>query len=410
MGRDFWLFWGGQTMSEVGTAFTLFALPLLVFELTGSALELAFAEVAAFLPYAVFSFVLGALVDRLERRRVMIAADVGRAALIATIPLLDELDGLRVWWIYAVSFAVTTLTIAFSAGKFAVVPSLVPRQRLVSANGRLEAGSNGAHIVGPVLAGAFLGLGLATADVLYADALSFFVSAASVALIAAPLAAGRASHARRPLRAEVADGLRFTFGHPLLRNLVLLSALLNFVGATQWAQLVLFAKERLGASNPQISILWSAGAAGAIAFALGAARIRRRIRFSRAVLGSVLVGGSLTVAFSLTPWYGLAVILWALIIGLGEFRGIVTTTVRQAITPPHVLGRAGAAGQATSSCMIPAGVLLGGWLIETTGSVRGVYAAVGVLIILLAVIFSFSAIGRVHPTGQPDHGAADAGR
>jgi MFS family permease len=395
--RDFWLFWSGQTVSAFGTAFTLFALPLLVFELTESAINLALAEVAAFLPYPLFSLVVGALADRLDRRRVMIAADAGRAALIATVPLLAEVGALRVWWIYVVSFIVTTLAIAFSAGRFAVVPSLVRKERLVTANGRLEAGANGAHILGPLLAGALLGLGLPTADVLYADAASFIVSAVSVALIKTPIAGATVSGGQRSIRADVAEGLRFLLGHPLLRSLVLLSALLNFVGATQWAQLVLFAKERLLASGPQVSILWSAGAAGAIAFAIGAAWIRDRVRFSRVVLGSVVVGGTVTVAFALVPWYWPEVILWASIIGLGQLRSVVGTAVRQTITPPSMLGRVGAAGQAISLSAIPAGILLGGWLIETTGSVRGVYAGIGVLIVLLGVVFSFGAIGRYPP-------------
>src|SRR4051794_8458964 len=85
---DFWKFWTGQTISNLGSSFTAFALPLLIYKLTGSALNLALASVAAFLPYLVFGLVIGAWVDRLNRKRLMIAVDLTNAALIASIPLL----------------------------------------------------------------------------------------------------------------------------------------------------------------------------------------------------------------------------------------------------------------------------------------------------------------------------------
>jgi MFS family permease len=102
LSADFWKFWAGQTISNLGSSVTLFALPLLVFKLTGSALNLAIASATSFLPYLLFGLVIGAWVDRLDRKRLMIAVDIGRALAIAAIPLLDGLGLLAVGWIYAV--------------------------------------------------------------------------------------------------------------------------------------------------------------------------------------------------------------------------------------------------------------------------------------------------------------------
>src|SRR5690349_17641236 len=112
LGRDFWLFWGGQTISNLGTSVTQFALPLLTFRLTGSAINLALTMTATFLPYLLFGLLIGAWVDRVDRKRLMIAVDIGQALVIGAIPLAAALGILSVWWIYAVGFLTSTLAIA----------------------------------------------------------------------------------------------------------------------------------------------------------------------------------------------------------------------------------------------------------------------------------------------------------
>src|SRR5258708_21703382 len=100
LSNELWKFWLGQTISNLGTSFTQFALPLLVFKLTGSALNLAITTAATFLPYLLFGLVIGAWVDRVDRKKLMIATDIARAAVIASIPLLASMDRLSVEWIY----------------------------------------------------------------------------------------------------------------------------------------------------------------------------------------------------------------------------------------------------------------------------------------------------------------------
>ena len=112
---DFRKVWLGQTISNFGSSFTLFALPLLVFKLTGLALSLGLVMAVEFLPYLLFGLFLGAWADRVDRKRIMILSDVARAVLIASIPALAFFDELAVWWNYAVGFASSTLKICFDA-------------------------------------------------------------------------------------------------------------------------------------------------------------------------------------------------------------------------------------------------------------------------------------------------------
>ena len=153
---DFWKFWAGQTISQLGSSFTMFATPLLIFKLTYSSVNLGIGMAANFVPYLLFGLVIGAWVDRLDRKRMMIAVDLGRAAVIALIPLLSVLHLLDVWQIYLIGFASSTLTIFFEAGEFAAIPSLVGQEDLITANGRIQASYSGAQVAGPLLAGLML--------------------------------------------------------------------------------------------------------------------------------------------------------------------------------------------------------------------------------------------------------------
>ena len=131
----------------------MFVLPLLVYKLTKSPEGLAYTTVAEFVPYLVFGLVLGALVDRLPRRQLMMATDVARGLVLLALPILQLTGSLRVWEIYVVAFLQSSLGILFNCGEFAAIPSLVDRTNLVAANGRIMATNSAGNVVGPALAG-----------------------------------------------------------------------------------------------------------------------------------------------------------------------------------------------------------------------------------------------------------------
>src|SRR2546423_13637293 len=136
---DFWIYWTGQTISLIGSALTNFALPLLVFKLSGSALDLGLASAATWVPYPLFGLFVGAWVDRVNRKRLMIGLDICRAVLLAVLPLLVLLGHVPIWWIYLVTFINSTLTIGFQGATNAAIPSMVAQNDLVKANRRIQA-------------------------------------------------------------------------------------------------------------------------------------------------------------------------------------------------------------------------------------------------------------------------------
>ncbi len=392
LNSDFWKYWTGQTISNLGSSITLFALPLLVYKLTGSALNLGITTAAEFLPYLLFGLILGAWTDRVDRKRMMIGTDIARALIIASIPLLYAFGLLVVWWIYVVGFIHATLTICFEAGQFAAIPSLVNQDDLVTANGRIQASYSGASVLGPLLAGALVAR-VSLPALMLIDAFSFLLSSFSLVLIKKRFNTGE-KRAPTSIRSDVVEGLRYVLGHPVLRNISIMMALVNFVGTTAYAQLIYFAKLRLQASDFQASLLYSAGSLGVVILALAAGPLRKRLSFSTVALGALMLEGILTVVFSFMHLYWAAAVLWTLIGGLGILFNINTGSLRQAIVPNHMLGRVISIASVLAWSAIPLGSLLGGFAISSTQNVALVYGVIGVLIFLIPLVFSFTALGH----------------
>ena len=396
---DFWKFWAGQTISNLGSSFTEFALPLLIFKLTGSALNLAIASATTFLPYLLFGLPIGAWVDRVDRKRLMIVTDLLRALILALIPLWAALGTLTVWWIYIAGFLISTLTIGFNSAEFAAIPSLVAHddasagETLVTANGRIQASYSAATVVGPLLAGLLVAV-VSLPVLLVIDACSFILSAASLVLIRQSFNAAGPPRAQSSVWQDMSEGLRYVLGHPVLRNISLMMALVNFVGSTVYAQLVLFAKDRLGASDTQVGFLYSAGSLGVVLLALAAGPLRRRWSFSTVALGALALEGLLTIGLSLTRWYWAALPIWMLCSGLGILFNINTGSLRQAIVPNHLLGRVISIAGVLAWSAIPLGTLLGGLAITWTGNVALVYAVIGVLMVIIPLLFALTPLGK----------------
>lgn len=406
---DFGKFFAGQALSNLGSSFTLFAIPLLVYQLTGSATNLAISSAAQGLPYLLFGLVAGVWADRLDRRRMMIVVELLRAVAIVSIPLLATFALLPLWWIYLISFVTTTLSILFNAGEFAAIPSLVSSADLVAANGRIQASYSVATVAGPPLAGLLAAL-TPLVDVLYLDALTFLVSAGTLAWIKASFNTGRPSDARS-IRADIAEGLAYVWRHPVLRNISLMMALVNFVATTVFVQLVLFAKRELRANDFEYGLIVGAQSVGVIALSLLAGGLRRRLPFGVVALGALALSGFLTVALSLSRSLWLAILLVGAIAGLGVLFNINTGSLRQSIVPNHLLGRVMSIAAVVAWSMNPLGALIGGALVVRFG-VRPVYALAGTLTFAIATAFSFSPLGRAEqylpaPGGRSPRQGAD---
>jgi len=387
--RDFAKFWIGQTISNLGSSFTQWAVPLLVFQLTHSALNLGVAMAATFLPYLFFGLPLGAWMDRVDRKRAMVLLDSINVLVILSIPLVAQFGHLNVWLIYAVTFIQSTVFIAFSAGEFAAIPSLVSTDDLVTANGRIQATFSAAQVAGPLLAGLLVSF-LPLVWVMAFDAGSFAISAVSLALIRSSfnVVTEEPKEATTILH-DVREGLRYVLSHPVLRNISAMMALINFVNASAFAELVLFATERLDASRFEIGVLFAAGSAGVVVTGLLAGRLRKRFSFTALAMTSLMLMGACLVIFAGVTSYWLALPLWGAASGLGILFNINTGSLRQAIVPNQLLSRVMSIASVLAWSAIPAGALVGGWVVSATDNVAAVYGVIGILIICIAAFFRF---------------------
>jgi MFS family permease len=364
-----------------------------VFKLTGSALALGATLALNTAPQLLFGLAIGAWTDRTDRKRLMIVVDLLSAVAIASVPLAALAGLLSLWWIFAVAFISSTLSIFFAAAEFGAIPSLVDSTELVGANGRIQASFAAASVLGPLVAGALL-VFVPVETILVLDAASFLVSAATLSVVARPFNAPISKRATS-IRDDIVEGLRYVLAHPVLRNISLMMAMINVVGATVVAQLVLFAKQALHAEDSEVGILFAAGGAGVVVLSLAAGPLRKRWSFGNVALGALMLSGLLTVGLAYTTSLWVAVLLWGLSSGLGILFNINTGSLRQAIVPNHMLGRVISIAMVLAWSANPIGALAGGLLIERTGDVRLVYAVIGSLIFLIALVFRVaSPLGR----------------
>ncbi len=385
MRGDFSRFWIGETVSNFGTSMTQFAIPLLVFKLTGSAVLLGGTAALAGLPHLLFGLVLGAWSDRLDRKRLMIGVDIVSAVILASIPLAAAAGVLSIGWIYLALFASTTIYIFFETAQFAAIPSLVGRDELVAANGRIQASFATAAILGPLVGGALLFF-VSVEDLLYVDAATFLISAVTLSLVRRPFNAP-GTRARTTVRADILEGLRYVLRHPVLRNISAMMALINLVSTTVVAQLVLFAKVRFAASDSEIGALFAAGGVGVVLCSLAAGPLRARFSFGNVALGALMASGVATIGLAFAPTFAAAVVLAATTAGLATLFNINTGSLRQAIVPGRLLGRILSVAMVLAWSASPLGALTGGVIVERPGNITLVYAAIGAIVFAIALYF-----------------------
>ena len=418
---DFWWYLTGRAVSTLGSTFTTFAVPLLVFRLTGSPQALGISVAATYAPYMLFGLVLGALVDRVDRKALMFRIDLIRAGLLLLIPLLYATGHLRVIHLYALSFLLTTLQVAFEAAKFAAVANLVPKPLLVTANSRLEMVNSVASVLGPTLAGALVAW--APVVVCFAlDAASFVVAAGLLLVISTQFnesPSGSTQTTRSPsteqrgvgerlrrVAHDAREGLRFVLTHPVLRPLTLMMCVVNLVDAAVLSQLVPFAKNRLAATDSQLAWLYTAQMLGVLAFAAAARRLRLRLSFLQVATAAMLAAEMATTVLGLLSSYLVALVLWGAVNGLRSIFNINSTSLRQQIVPDQLRGRVASVSAVLSLVLVPVGALLGGAL-ATHVEVGRFYVAMGGVGILVIVAFLVGPLGAAM-RWQPPPDQADA--
>jgi MFS family permease len=390
---DFLKLWSAETVSQFGTQISELALPLAAIDvLHASAFEVAALTTVEFLPFLLVSLPAGVWVDRLPRRPILIAGDLARAGLLASIPLAYFFDALTIWQLYGVGFSVGIATVFFDIAYQSYLPSLVERGQIIDGNAKLEISRSAAQFGGPGVAGLLIGWLRAPAAILF-DAISFLGSALFIFSIR-KTEASRADRApRRKMRTELREGLSYVLRHPYLKNIAACTALFNFFGMLGFAILLVFARRELHLGPLAIGLALTIGNLGAMLAAFTANRISGRLGVGRTIILSSVIGGPMFLIIPFAPHgnAALVVIVPALIVGTftGVIYNITQVSLRQAITPERIQGRMNSVMRFIVWGTIPLGSLTGGALASWIGLKETlIIAGAGCCLAFLPVLFS----------------------
>ena len=391
---DFLKLWAGESVSLLGSQITFLALPLTaVTWLEATPFEMGLLGALEFAPFLLFSLVAGVWADRLPRRPILMAANIGRALLLGSIPLMALNGWLSMGYLYAMAFGVGVLTVFFDVAYQSYLPALVRRDQLVEGNSKLEGSSSVAQIMGPALAGGLVQAFTAPIAVA-ADAASFLVSAFCLGLIRRRENPGNRAGKWQPMWGEIREGLKVVFQSPILRSIAGCTATNNFFSNMRFAVLTIYVVRELGIEPGLLGIIFAVGSLGALIGALWGSAIARRWGVGPTLIGAALVGaiGSLALpAAQGSTTFAVAMLTLGLFIngGANPVYNITQMSLRQAIIPLRLQGRMNASMRFLVWGTIPLGSLIGGVLGEGIGiHTTLVIGAIGGLLAVTWVFFS----------------------
>ncbi|MGZ3599828.1 MAG: MFS transporter [Ktedonobacterales bacterium] len=390
--RDYLLMWSGQIVSAVGSRVSQLAFPLLMFAVTHSPAQAGFLSAARGVAYAVCMLPAGALVDRWNRKRVMILSDAGRALALGSIPVSVALGHLTIVQLYVVSLVEGGLFVFFGLAEAAAIPQVVGKEQIGDATAQVQIVESASSLIGPSLGGALFGLGQLFPFL--ADAISYVFSVVSLCFIRREFQEERtANETRMTLRqlyTEVREGLVWLWREPLLRFIALLTGGLIFPVAGYALILIVLAQGQ-HATNAEIGLIFAGGGAGTLAGALLSGPVQRRFSFGR-----IMIVG--TWCWALT-WLLFAVARTPLTLGIVTGVTFVVVPVYMAaqfsyrlrLIPDHLQGRVNSVFRLIAFGSEPLGLALTGVLLQIWGPVPTILILfVPQLVLAIAATYSRS--------------------
>jgi MFS family permease len=367
--RDYMLLWSGQAVSVLGSNVSGIAYPLLILALTSSPAIAGFAFATQALPYLIFSLPAGALVDRWNRKKVMILCDGGRACTLASIPIAYALGHLTVVQLYLTSAIEGTLFVFFNLAETACLPRVVAREQLPAATAQSQAAESVATIVGGPLSG-FIFQTLGKTVPFLVDAVSYAASVVSLSFIKTEFQEERVEGSHR-LRAEIQEGLSWLWHQPLIRYMAFCTGTMNFAGTGGVLIVIVLARQQ-HASPAAIGAMFSVASAGGLLGALLAARIQKSLSFSQVIIGTVWIGAVLWPLFAVAPNPLLLAVIFAGLAFTGPIYNATQFGYRLSIIPDALQGRVNSAFRLFAFGFQPVGGALAGVLLQATGPVTAV--------------------------------------
>jgi predicted MFS family arabinose efflux permease len=400
--RNFVVFWGTQTLSVLGDSFSMIAFPLLMLEATGSLVQMGLLTSVMAVGSLSMGLVGGAVVDRFDRRRLLIACDVARLLLFAAVPVCWAFEP-QVWLLFVVAGVASVFGQLFQITYITAVPTIVGRERVAEANSRLQATASLASIGGPALAGLIAATAGVTAAIAI-DAATFGVSALGLLAVrlsrVAPVASVDRPGLGRDLRTGFVTGARFLWRHPVLRVLTISLTITTFVTYGLTDVIIYQVRHGLGESENVVGYVMAAAGAGTCLAAVLSARLRRTLGFGACWISAMTLCGLAGVALALSRdavvmgaavfvfWFGLML------------AAVCSMSLRQLVTPDALLGRVTAAFWTIHYSLAPLGAAVLTAAADRFGA-SGPLLAVAVIYLTVVSAAVFTPIRERNPEDRP---------
>jgi MFS family permease len=380
LGQDFRKIWPASAISNLGDGAMLAAGPLLVASITDEPLAVGIAAFVQQLPWLLFALLSGALVDRLDRRLMVVASDTFRAVVLAALGIAVLVGVSPLWAVYLTLFLLGTAETLADSASGALLVNAVPREQLGKANARLYATGTAANqLVGPPIGALLFALGNGVPLVM--DAVTFAAAAVLMSKVSAQSPVADEPPARTALWADVREGVQWLWNHAGVRTLAWTILVMNITFMAGFATWVLFAKQRLGLSETQFGLLISASAIGAIAGMPVYHLLEPRVGSLTLLRAGLVIETTIHLILAVTRSPVVVVVTMTVFGVHAVVWGIVSTTARQLATPDALMGRVNNVYALASIGGAALGALLGGALAQRFGlTTPFVFAFVGMVI------------------------------
>jgi len=379
LGISYWKLWSATAISNLGDGVSVVAYPWLASATTRSPLLIALVPLAQRLPWLIFTLPAGVITDRYDRRKIIVLMDFLRGILTAVVGIGVYLNSSHLPSIENVTrnhptqlglyllLVITALLFGFMEvlrdnSAQTLMPSVVRDEQLEKANGRMwSAESLTNNFIGPPLGSLFLGIAMALP--FFVDAGTFFFCAGLIATLAGTFRSSKARPQQTSFRMEIKEGVKWLWGHQLLRSMAIILGLLNFCGSITGAIYILFAQEVLHTSVFVFAILGTAGAVGGMLGGIVGPKVAAKIGSGRAIAMTLIGLPILTLLTGLTSSWRVVWLLTAVETFLSVLWNVITVSLRQSIIPIALLGRVNSVYRMLAWGTIPLATLLGGLLV-----------------------------------------------
>ena len=365
LGANYWKLWTASVISNLGDGVAQIAYPWMASLLTRDPLLIAGVAFAQRLPWLVFSMHADVIVDRGDRRRLMVSMNTIRFLITVAVTVAVAMDVMVIPALYVAALALGAAEVIYDNSNQTILPRIVAKDRLERANGNIwgaELVMN--QFVGPPLGGFLIALAIAVP--FGVDALTFGISAVLIALIGGTFRSTPVtedSTQRRSMRQDIGEGLRWLWGHKLIRRFAVLLGVMNGISTAMFAIEVLFAQEILGLDARGFGLLATASALGGIAGSQLAPNLTKRIGPGPSLYLTLFVGAVTGVAIGLTSNPFVVGAMFAVFMFTAVLWNVITVSFRQSVIPDHLLGRVNSVYRLFGWGSMPIGAAIGGALV-----------------------------------------------